>query len=268
MPALSINGATLEVLDQGQGPVILLVHGFPLSHAMWSPQIEALSSEYRVIAPDLRGFGKSTFTPGTVTMRQFADDLILMLDLLGISEPVTLCGLSMGGYIAWQFAENYPDRLQALILCDTKASADSEEAKGNRHKLAASVFKHGAGVVAQAMPEKLFAKETFTQQPQIVEQCKGMMLAAHPEGIAAALRGMAERPDVSGLLPRISVPTLVIVGEQDQITTEKEMSQMAALIPLASFLKIPQAGHMAPLEQPEPVNVAILQFLKDAHRTK
>ncbi len=263
MPSIKIDGATLHVLDQGQGPVVLFVHGFPLSHAMWSPQIAALESEYRIVAPDLRGFGQSTVTPGTISMRQFADDLAGVLDELGIHEPVTLCGLSMGGYIAWQFAEKYPARLNGLILCDTKATADSEDAVENRHKLALSVLKHGAGVVAQAMPEKLFARQTLDRQLPIVEECKQMMLAAHPEGIAAALRGMAERPDVSALLPQIQVPVLVIVGEEDQITTAEEMAQMAKAIPRCRFLEVGQAGHMSTMENPEPVNAAIKTFLQD-----
>jgi pimeloyl-ACP methyl ester carboxylesterase len=230
---------------------------------MWSPQIEAFRENYRIVAPDLRGFGGSSFTKGSISMRQFADDLLAVLDYLGLTEPVTICGLSMGGYIAWPFVENSPDRLNGLILCDTKASADSEEAANNRNKLAESVLKNGSGVVAQAMPEKLFAKTTLKDKSDIVEQCKQMMLAAHPEGIAAALRGMAERPDMSPLLPKIKVPTLVIVGEEDQITTADEMSRMASAIPGATFLKVPGAGHMAPLEQPDPVNEAIKRFLQN-----
>lgn len=261
MPKVPVSGATLEVLDQGQGQAILFIHGFPLSHKMWSRQIEAFQDEYRIIAPDLRGFGGSSSTKGTVTMRQFADDMLAVLDHLGLSEPVTLCGLSMGGYIVWPFVENHPERLNGLILCDTKASPDSEDAAANRHKLAESVLKHGAGVVAQAMPEKLFAKDTLKHRTDIVEECKRMMLAAAPEGIAAALRGMAERPDMSALLPKINLPTLVIVGEEDQITTGDEMSRMASAIQGATFLKVPRAGHMAPLEQPDPVNQAIKNFL-------
>lgn len=263
MPKVTVNGATINVFDQGQGQAILFIHGFPLSHAMWAPQIEAFKANYRIIAPDLRGFGGSTFTAGTVSMRQFAEDMLAVLDHLGISEPVILCGLSMGGYIAWQFVENSPDRLNGLILCDTKAAPDSEEAATGRHKLAESVLKNGAGVVAQSMPEKLFAKKTLTDRVGIVNDCKQMMLAAPPEGIAAALRGMAERPDMSALLPKIKVPTLVIVGEEDQITTAQEMSRMASAIPGATFLKVPGAGHMAPLEQPGPVNEAIKSLLQD-----
>jgi len=259
---INVPGASLNVLDRGQGPVVLFVHGFPLTHAMWRPQIESLADSCRVLAPDLRGFGASTVTAGTVSMRQFAEDLAELLDALGITEPITFCGLSMGGYIGWQFARHYPQRLRGLICCDTKASADSEEAIQNRHKLAESVLNHGSGVLAQAMPEKLFAKQTREQQPDIVEQCKKMMVTADPEGVAAALRGMAERPNMSDLLPTIEVPTLVIVGEEDQITTVAEMREMAQAIPKSEFVKVPQAGHMAPLENPTLVNSAVKAFLE------
>ncbi len=261
MPILNLNHASLNVFDQGRGPVILMVHGFPLTHAMWEFQIEALKENYRVLAPDLRGFGKSSHTRGTMDMRKFADDLAEVLDALEISEPVTFCGLSMGGYIAWQFVKHHANRLDKLILCDTKASADDEDAEKNRHKLADSVLEYGADVVAQAMPKKLFAKSTLQNQSDIVSQCKEMMLEAHPEGIAAALRGMAERPDMREFLPNISLPTLVIVGEEDQITTTHEMRAMAEMIPQATFLEVPNAGHMAPMENPEPVNQAIKKFL-------
>ena len=261
MPKVKIPGAELNVLDQGQGPVVLFVHGFPLTHAMWAPQIEALSDSYRILAPDLRGFGESPAMAGTVSMRQFADDLAHLLDALKIEEPITFCGLSMGGYIGWQFVQHHPNRLRGLICCDTKASADSEEAVQNRHKLAGSVLKHGVGVLAQAMLEKLFAKETIENQPGIVETCKQMMLAADADGVAAALRGMAERPDMTSVLSEIDIPALVIVGEHDQITTVEEMREMASAIPNSRFLEVPNAGHMAPLEQPVIVNQTLKSFL-------
>lgn len=262
MPKITISNNELNVLDRGEGPVILLVHGFPLTHAMWEPQIEALADSHRVIAPDLRGFGDSATTSGTVTMRQFADDLAELLGAMGITEPVVFCGLSMGGYIGWQFVKHHSHRVRGLICCDTKATADSAEAVQNRHKLAESVLKNGNSVLTQAMPEKLFAKQTLEQQPGVVEACKRMMLAAHPEGVAAALRGMAERPDMTSLLSSIDVPSLVIVGEEDQITTVKEMKEMTGAMAEATFVEVASAGHMAPLEQPEPVNEAINVFLK------
>lgn len=263
MPKIKIPGAELHVLDRGQGPVVLFVHGFPLTHEMWLPQIEGLSDSYRAIAPDLRGFGKSSASAGTVSMRQFADDLANLLDAMEINEPVTFCGLSMGGYIGWQFVRHHRHRLNGLICCDTKASADSAEAVENRHKLAESVLKHGVGVLAQAMPEKLFAKTTLENQPETVEASKRMMLAADPEGVAAALRGMAERPDMTSILAEIDFPTMLIVGKEDQITTAEEMREIATAIRGSEFGELPNAGHMAPFEQPADVNEMMKRFLAD-----
>src|SRR5262245_18259333 len=128
MPRIHVDSATLEVTEAGSGPVLLLVHGFPLDHQMWRRQIDTFAMTHRVVAPDLRGFGLSTVTPGIVTMDRYADDLALLLDAMEIREPITFCGLSMGGYIAWQFVERHRARLAKLILCDTKAAPDTPEA--------------------------------------------------------------------------------------------------------------------------------------------
>src|SRR5689334_18519351 len=131
MPSISFGSASLHVVDQGRGQPLLLVHGFPLDHTMWRGQIDALSKTHRVLAPDLRGFGKSSPVGGddaVLTMAQLADDLATMLTALQITEPVTFCGLSMGGYVAWQFAARHTGLLRRLILCDTKAAADTKEA--------------------------------------------------------------------------------------------------------------------------------------------
>src|SRR4051812_14800581 len=125
MPTLTVNQASLHVVDEGSGPPLLLVHGFPLDHSMWRHQIAHFAATHRVIAPDLRGFGRSSVTPGVVTMKQFADDLAAILPALGENRPVVLCGLSMGGYVAWQFVEHHPSKLAALIVCDSKAATDS-----------------------------------------------------------------------------------------------------------------------------------------------
>ena len=129
MPRIRINDIHLNVLDEGQGPPLLLVHGFPLDHTMWREQIQHFRGTHRVIAPDLRGFGQSDVTPGTITMQRHAEDLAHLLDALRVKNPVCLCGLSMGGYIAWQFVQMHHGRLGSLILCDTKAGADDEAGK-------------------------------------------------------------------------------------------------------------------------------------------
>ncbi len=261
MTMLTIDGLSAYVADEGSGPPMLLVHGFPLDHTMWTEQIRELSPRYRLIAPDLRGFGRSQGTDGTVTMEQFADDLEAMLQALEITEPIILCGLSMGGYIAWQFAKAYPQRLRGLILCDTKAAADDEAAVANRHRVADDVLENGTEPLARAMPQKLFAKSTLDARPHVVEAVREMIRRASPIGVAAASRGMAERPDMTDFLSDIQVPTLLVCGAEDGITPPGEMQQIAALIDGSTCEVIEEAGHMAPMENPHAVNGVIERFL-------
>jgi pimeloyl-ACP methyl ester carboxylesterase len=194
-------------------------------------------------------------------MQQMADDLAGLLDALAVREPIVFCGLSMGGYVAWQFALRHRPRLSRLILCDTRAIADTPEAAAGRLKTAERVLTEGPGVVAEAMLPKLFAPDTAQNQPQVVEATRQVILQTKPAGIAAALHGLAQRPDVTEHLPRIDVPTLVICGEHDAISPPAEMEQFATKMPQARFVKIAGAGHMAPLEAPQAVNVAIKEFL-------
>ncbi len=264
MKQVPVDGATLNVFDRGTGHPIVFVHGFPLNHTMWSGQLDPLADSYRVIAPDLRGFGQSTVTDGTVSMDQFADDLNALLDALDVSEPITLCGLSMGGYIAWSFVRKYADRLHSLILCDTRAAADTEEAVRTRKKLADSVLQLGSQTAANAMQSKLFAPSTNERRPEIVASVRAMIATTDPRGIAAALLGMAERLDSTGLLSEIEVPALLVVGSEDILSTPTEMREMAESIGNSRFVEILDAGHMSPLEQPDAVNAAIRSFLGDS----
>lgn len=262
MPIITANGVDLNVLIAGDGPASVLVHGFPLDHTMWRWQIDHLAKSRKVIAPDLRGFGGSgAVDPAGVSMATFADDLVALLDALEVSDPVCLCGLSMGGYIALEFVRKHRDRLSSLILCDTKASADDATAKKVREQTALKVLEHGPDMLAEAMAEKLFAESTRQHQPEVVQEIQDVIRAARPESIAAALRGMAARPDSTDLLPSIDLPTLVLVGEHDAITTSDEMRSMSTALPRATFVEIADAGHMAPLERPDAVNAAMDHFL-------
>ncbi len=261
MPSLIVNGSRINVLDEGSGLPIVFVHGFPMSHAMWAAQTSALRDRFRVIAPDLRGFGESPDESDVVTMEQFADDLAAMLEQLGITEPIVLCGLSMGGYVAWQFVRKYPQKLRGLVLCETRAVADSADGVAHRLRLAQTVLEKGAEVVANAMLPHLFAAATVQSQPAVVESLRRMILSSSPRAIAAALRGMAERPDVRSWLPQIALPSLLIVGVEDKISTVAEMRQIAAALPHSTLVEIADAGHLAPLENPAAVNLAICEFL-------
>ena len=256
-----VRNVSLNVIEQGAGPPLLLVHGFPLDHTMWQAQIEELSRDARVMAPDLRGFGDSDGGGEVVLMEDFADDLAALLDVLGVAEPVVFCGLSMGGYIAWQFFLRHRARLRALILCDTRAAADAPMAAETRLSNARRVLEDGVGFLAEGMLDKLFAAETRQQRPELVEATRRVMLAASPQGVAAALRGMAARQDASDLLPQIDVPALVVCGREDAVSTIEEMQGIAQRLPQARFVEIAAAGHMSPVEQPQTVNSAVRDFL-------
>ncbi|MCA8999571.1 MAG: alpha/beta fold hydrolase [Planctomycetaceae bacterium] len=251
-----------NVVELGSGPPMVFAHGFPLDHSMWDAQIEEFGKTHHVIAPDLRGFGESESVDVVSHMWHFADEIALILEQgLNVQEPVTFCGLSMGGYIALEFWKRHPDKVKTLILCDTKAAADSDDAKHTREENAQRVMREGPGFLADAMPEKLFSKKTLRENPEVVEQTQAVMRATSPIGIASALRGMATREDFTDHLAQISVPTLLICGEDDIITPVTEMQSMANRIPNSRLAVIPGAGHMAPLEQPEAVNQVIREFL-------
>jgi pimeloyl-ACP methyl ester carboxylesterase len=266
MKTLRVNDLDMAFVDQGSGPIVLAVHGFPLSHAMWQSQIDALSDQFRVIVPDLRGCGASHFEfdhpkTASLTMETHADDLAALLDALGIDEPVTFCGLSMGGYIAWQFFRRHRAKLGRLILCDTRSAADSDDARKQRHLMATGALTFGSKVAASVMIPKMFWKGSLQRDPQIAEPTREVVRATPPATIAAALRGMAQRSDSADLLPTIDVPTLLLGGEHDEISTPEEMQGIAAAIPGAKFVLVPDAGHMAPIENPTVVNDAIRDFL-------
>jgi pimeloyl-ACP methyl ester carboxylesterase len=228
---------------------------------MWAAQVEDFSKTHRVIAPDLRGFGGTDGALYSVSMEQFANDLAELLMALQVERPLTYCGLSMGGYIGWQFVLRYRNWLDRLIQCDTRAAADSPEAAANRLKMADIVVKEGPGPVAMAMMPKLFGSSTPQRHPEIVDQVRQVVMRTNPIAIAAAHRGMAIRPDVTSQLASMQIPTLVLVGEHDQISPAAEMQTIAESMPDARFVVIPEAGHMSPMENSIAVNHAIREFI-------
>lgn len=256
----------LHAIDQGSGPPLLLVHGFPLDHTMWRHQMEAFASECRVIAPDLRGFGDSSIEPIAaktgVSMADYADDLAALLEELEVPQPVTLCAFSMGGYIAWQFYHRHRAKLRALVLCDTKAAADTPKVRETRYKMAESVEGWGAAHVATLMVTKLFAPATLSDDAKLVDEVRHVIGRTNPVAIAAAQRGMAHREDQIAALAAIDVPVLYVVGKADQISPPDEMKAMADATPGAEYVEVPSAGHLSPLENPRVVNRAIEEFLR------
>lgn len=247
--------------ESGSGPVVVLLHAFPLSRAMWAAQRRELSRRYRVVTPDLRGMGETPAGDAVPTMKDLADDVAALLDHLGIAGPVVVGGSSMGGYVAQAFALVHPDRLRGLILMDTRAAGDDAEGARKREEAAAEVLKTGdVRSIAAAMLPRLFAPETLAD-PERIAPLKAVMEATTPQGVAGALRCMAGRPDRRGELARISVPTLVMTGAADAISPPSEAQAIADAIADSRFEVVPEAGHLAPWENPGAVNAAILDFL-------
>jgi pimeloyl-ACP methyl ester carboxylesterase len=256
----TVNGVRVSFIDAGQGQAILFVHGFPLSRAIWQPQIEALSKNFRIIAPDLRGHGESAAPPGAYNMDAFADDLNALLEERKCG-PAVLVGHSMGGYISFAFYRRFPQKVRGLVLFCTRAGADSAEGKANRENLAQRAEREGAAAVAAQMLPKMPAATTTSSRPELVAHVRQIMLATPINGLAGSLRGMAARPSSLELLPTIAAPTLVIAGAHDLIVPPHEAEAMAKAIPNAQWQLISNAGHLASLENPAAVNKRLHDFL-------
>ena len=256
----TIDGAAIEYDVRGEGEAVLLLHAFPLGLFMWDAQVEALAATHRVVRFDARGFGGSAGSAGPLTMERIADDGAALLDHLGIDKAV-VGGCSMGGYAAFAFVRRHPQRLAGLVLQDTRAGADTAEAKANRSTLAAKVLAEGASAAVEAFLPKLVGETTHRERPAVLALLRERILATPPQAIANALHGLAARSDSRETLPTIAVPTLVLVGTEDVLTPPPEAVTMAAAIPRARLDVIPAAGHLANLERPDAVNAALRAFL-------
>src|SRR5215204_5187146 len=223
--SIRINNIKLAYTDTGAGHPVVLIHGYPFNRSLWTEQIPVLSNGHRIIAPDLRGFGDSDASPDTSTMNRLAADVAELMDHLDITRAV-IGGLSMGGYVALAFYKQFPSRVRALILADTRAQADTEEAKQTRHQQAEKALAEGMAGIADAMLPKLLTPETVSKHPEIVKRVRDMMLKQKPEGAAGALLGMAERDDQTELLAGITAPTLIVVGAEDAITPPADSEKM------------------------------------------
>ena len=260
MTSIRINDINLAYTDVGTGPPIVLIHGYPFNRSLWTEQTEALNSKYRVVAPDLRGFGESDSSEGTATMARMAEDLAALMDALAIEQAV-IGGLSMGGYVALAFARMFPARVKALVLADTRAQADSEEGKQTRHQQAEKALSEGMAGIADAMLPKLLTPDTVSKRPELVKRVRDMMLKTKPDGAAAALLGMAERDDQTEFISSIRVPALILVGREDAITPVADSEKMQSRIEGSRLVVIENAGHVSNLEQTEQFNDALLGFL-------
>lgn len=254
------DNAELAVADVGHGEPLLFVHAFPLNRRMWAPQLSALSSGARCVAPDLRGFGESTAGTTEWTVDRFADDLACVLDHLKIPRA-TVCGLSLGGYITLAFWRRHRDRVRALVLADTRATADDGKARQKRRDTIAAAHEKGAREVAVGSMEGLLGKTTRARGGEPVALAQSILEEARVEGVAGASEAMMNRPDSTPDLAGISVPTLVVVGNEDALTPVQDSRAMAEAIPGARLEIIQEAGHLSNLERPAAFNLLLREFV-------
>jgi pimeloyl-ACP methyl ester carboxylesterase len=258
MPTKTVNGHEIGYEEAGHGTPLVLLHGFPLDARIWAKQREALASKFRVITPDLRGFGKSA-SGATFSLEDLADDVHALLAELK-ALPAILGGLSMGGYVSLAYVKKHPADLRGLILIDTKAEGDTPEGKQAREKMIQLVREEGSSAVAEQMMPKMLAPDAEKARPGVARELRQIMENCPPLTIEHALSAMRDRPDHSSNLPSIAAPTLIIVGEHDAITPPKVAEAMHSAIPKSKLEVIKGAGHMSPMEQPEQVNRAIASF--------
>lgn len=260
MPKTRINNIEIAYEDQGSGPAVVLIHGYPFNRSMWNEQTAALIDRFRVVALDLRGHGDSESSTGASTMKLMAQDVAALMDELKIERAV-VGGLSMGGYVTLVFHELFPERVEKLLLADTRAQADTDEAKATRAKQAQKILAEGMAGIVDAMLPKLLSPETVSKRPEVVKRVRDMMLHTNPEGAAAALRGMAERDDQTERLSQIKVPTLIVVGREDPLTPLADSEKLHQRIAGSQLIVIENASHVSNIERPEQFNRALNDFL-------
>jgi 3-oxoadipate enol-lactonase len=267
MQRVDFDNLSIAYDDAGQGIPVLCIHGYPLNRQIWQAQWEGLANFARVIAPDLRNHGDSIVRsegahgPTIHSMDLLADDLAHMLDALKISQPVVINGLSMGGYVAFAFLRNYPQRVRGLILTATRARPDSDVEKENRLKAIRLAQVQGVGPIVDGMIHRLVSPTTESEKPGLVEKIREIMISSSLEGITGDLNGMMDRPDARPMLSKIRVPVLIFQGRDDQIIPIDEAQAMNDLVPESRLEFIRDAGHLPNMEQPEMYNQIALDFI-------
>ncbi len=259
MPTLQLNGTSLFYTEHGSGQPVVLLHAFPVDGRMWQAQADHLSTHWRVIVPDFRGFGLSPGA-GPFTVPSMADDIHALLSAIRATACV-LAGISMGGYVAMNYARKYPDDLRGLILVDTKDAADDPQTRENRNRMIDVAQSKGSAAVADLMFGKMLSPDTLSHRPEISKTLRAMMEACPAKTIEHALAALRDRPDMTTELPLISMPTLILVGEADALTPPTAAEGMKSRISGSRLTAIPGAGHMSPMEQPSQVNKAIRRFI-------
>lgn len=258
---VAVNGVNLAVDIRGRGPAILFIHGYPLDHAMWEPQLAGLDGWLR-IAPDLRGMGQSDAPDLGYSMATYADDLLALLTTLGVDKAV-ICGLSMGGYVAFEMLRRAPERVRALIVVDSRAEADTAEIRRARDAEAGKAREGGPDAIADNMLPKFFDNRPTAVDQAIQDQIRRVIVATPYAGLLGAIGALRDRPDsFATLRAQQELPALVIVGEEDKITPPERAQAMVDVLPNGELVVIPGAGHLASLERPDAVNTAMRGFLE------
>jgi len=255
-----VNSIDLAYDEVGSGPAIVLLHAFPLDRSMWAPQLGALVTAGRCIAPDLRGLGATEGAP-PYSMDQYADDVAALLEVVG-AGPAVVIGLSMGGYIAFALWRRHRARVRALVLADTRPGPDSDEGREKRRRLIEVARARGSGAVADLQMASMVGQTTHARRPDVVQTVRSMIAAAPVAGIVGALEAMMARPDSAATLGTIDVPTLVVVGDEDTLTPPSEARAMHERIRGSRLEVLAGAGHIANLEQPSAFNHVVGEFIE------
>ncbi|HSE24738.1 MAG TPA: alpha/beta fold hydrolase [Pyrinomonadaceae bacterium] len=260
MSNATIQDIQMAYTDEGSGPAVVFVHGYPFNRTLWTEQVSALAATHRVVVPDLRGFGETDVGSSESTMNQLARDVKHLMDHLRI-EKAFIGGLSMGGYVTLAFYKEFRERVSGLLLANTRAEQDSEAAKASRQEQAEKALTEGMAGIADSMLPKLLTPETVSKKPDLVKRIRDMMLKTDPKGAAAALLGMAGRDDFTTELSKISVPVLIIAGEEDALIPKQHSQRMHQAITGSRLAVIDHAAHVVNLEQPDAFNHELLQFV-------
>ena len=263
---IRVHEIQLNYVERGlpQGLPVIFIHGFPFNHTMWDPQMMALPQEIRAIAFDIRGHGTSDVGDGQYFLEYFVDDLFALMDHLGI-DSAALCGLSMGGYIALRAIQREPKRVRALVLADTRSESDSNEGKVKRATQAKMVRGKGVDAFAEEFVKAVLTPDTLATNPAVVQKVRTMITTNSPTAIAGTLLALATRTDTTDALAAITVPTLVVVGQNDVITPLDAARALHSRITGSDLEIIPGAAHMSNLENAGAFNAALLKFLKRLH---
>ncbi len=257
---VEVGGVRLGYETEGHGPPVVLIHGFPLTRAMWRPQVEALRDRFTVIVPDMRGFGESEVPRVNLTMDTYADDVLGLLDALGY-DRVALGGCSMGGYVAFRIVARAAGRIRSLLIADSRAGADSDEGRERRYTAIRRIQTEGPEGFLSEFTTQLVGPTTKARRPAVLDAVRQIVGTPPAASLTAALAALATRPDSRPLLASVTAPTLVAVGEEDTLTPPAAAEEIASGVHSARLVTIPEAGHLANLEAPEAFNRAVREFL-------